>query len=136
LGGAERFGRSRLHQLRGRVGRGGNTSYCLLLADSVTLDGELRLNTMVATDDGFELAQKDLEMRGPGDFLGGTRQSGLPDLGFLAEGFDSRLLDIARTTAEAVLAEHEDITWQAFPHLYPHFREFWSTAGTPDEGKS
>jgi len=134
--GADRFGLSQLHQFRGRVGRGGNKSYCLLLADSVTLDGELRLNTMVATDDGFELAQKDLEMRGPGDFLGGTRQSGLPDLGFLAEGFDSRLLDIARTTAEAVLAEHEDITWQAFPHLYPHFREFWSTAGTPDEGKS
>lgn len=134
--GADRFGLSQLHQFRGRVGRGGDQSYCLLLADTISLDGELRLNTMVATDDGFELAQKDLELRGPGDFIGGTRQSGLPDLGFLADGFDTRLLDIARSTAESVLAEHEDVTWQAFPHLYPRFREFWSSAGTPDEGKS
>ncbi len=134
--GADRFGLSQLHQFRGRVGRGGNKSYCLLLADAISLDGELRLDTMVATDSGFELAQKDLELRGPGDFLGGTRQSGLPDLGFLIEGYDTRLLNIARKTAESVLATHEDISWQAFPHLYPRYRAFWSTAGTPDEGKS
>ncbi|MDQ4044799.1 MAG: DEAD/DEAH box helicase, partial [Chloroflexota bacterium] len=134
--GADRFGLSQLHQFRGRVGRGGSKSYCLLLADTVTLEGQMRLDTMVATDDGFELAQKDLELRGPGDFLGGTRQSGLPDLGFLVQGFDTRLLDIARSTAEAVLTEHVDITWQAFPHLYPQYRAFWATAGTPDEGKS
>ncbi|HEV2127301.1 MAG TPA: ATP-dependent DNA helicase RecG [Thermomicrobiales bacterium] len=134
--GADRFGLSQLHQFRGRVGRGGSKSYCLLLADTVTLEGQIRLDTMVATDDGFELAQKDLELRGPGDFLGGTRQSGLPDLGFLVQGFDTRLLDLARSTAEAVLAEHLDITWQAFPHLYPQYRAFWATAGTPDEGKS
>jgi ATP-dependent DNA helicase RecG len=134
--GADRFGLSQLHQFRGRVGRGGNKSYCLLLADAVSMDGELRLDTMVATDDGFVLAQTDLDLRGPGDFLGGTRQSGLPDLGFLIEGFDARLLDIARRTAEAVLAEHETVTWQAFPHLYPQFRAFWASAGTPDEGKS
>jgi ATP-dependent DNA helicase RecG len=134
--GADRFGLSQLHQFRGRVGRGGSKSYCLLLADAISLDGELRLDTMVATDDGFELAQKDLDLRGPGDFLGGTRQSGLPDLGFLIEGFDSRLLGIACSTAEAVLADHEEITWQAFPHLYPQYRAFWATAGAPDEGKS
>ncbi len=134
--GADRFGLSQLHQFRGRVGRGGDKSYCLLLADTISLDGEMRLATMVATDDGFELAQRDLDLRGPGDFLGGTRQSGLPDLGFLIDGFDTRLLHFARSTAEKVLAEHEDITWQAFPHLYPQFREFWATAGTPDEGKS
>ncbi len=134
--GADRFGLSQLHQFRGRVGRGGNQSYCLLLADAVSMDGELRLDTMVATDDGFALAQTDLELRGPGDFLGGTRQSGLPDLGFLIDAFDTRLLDIARRTAEGVLAEHEDINWQTFPHLYPQFRAFWATAGAPDEGKS
>lgn len=134
--GADRFGLSQLHQFRGRVGRGGSQSYCLLLADAVSLDGELRLDTMVATNDGFALAEKDLELRGPGDFLGGTRQSGLPDLGFLVDAFDTRLLDIARSTAEAVLADHADITWQAFPNLYPWFREFWSGAASPDEGKS
>ena len=134
--GADRFGLSQLHQFRGRVGRGGDKSYCLLLADTISLDGEMRLATMVATDDGFELAQRDLELRGPGDFLGGTRQSGLPDLGFLVDGFDTRLLNIARSTSEAVLDEHEDITWQAFPNLYPQFRAFWSGAVTPDEGKS
>lgn len=134
--GADRFGLSQLHQFRGRVGRGGSKSYCLLLADAISPDGELRLDTMVATDDGFILAQTDLELRGPGDFLGGTRQSGLPDLGFLVNAFDTRLLDIARNTAEAVLDEHDDVTWQAFPHLYPQFRSFWATASTPDEGKS
>lgn len=134
--GAERFGLSQLHQFRGRVGRGGSKSYCLLLADAVSLDSQMRLDTMVATNDGFALAEKDLELRGPGDFLGGTRQSGLPDLGFLVDAFDTRLLNIARSTAEAVLAEHEDITWQAFPNLYPYFREFWSGAVSPDEGKS
>jgi ATP-dependent DNA helicase RecG len=134
--GADRFGLSQLHQFRGRVGRGGNKSYCLLLADAVSPDGEMRLDTMVSTDDGFVLAQTDLDLRGPGDFLGGTRQSGLPDLGFLIDGFDTRLLNIARQTAEAVLADHDDIGWQAFPHLYPQFRAFWADAGTPDEGKS
>lgn len=134
--GADRFGLSQLHQFRGRVGRGGSQSYCLLLAETVSPQGEMRLDTMVATDDGFVLAEKDLELRGPGDFLGGTRQSGLPSLGFIVNAFDTRLLTIARSTAEAVLADHEDITWEAFPHLYPHFREFWAGAISPDEGKS
>ncbi len=134
--GADQFGLSQLHQFRGRVGRGGDQSYCLLLPDEVSIEGEIRLDTMVATDDGFELAQKDLELRGPGDFIGGNRQSGLPDLGFLAGGFDSRLLSIARDTAEAVLNEHNDITWQQFPNLYPRFRQFWAGSVTPDEGKS
>lgn len=134
--GADRFGLSQLHQFRGRVGRGGSKSYCLLLADAVSPDGELRLDTMVATDDGFALAEKDLEIRGPGDFLGGTRQSGLPDLGFIVNAFDTKLLEFARTTAEAVIADCTDITWETFPHLYPQFREFWSGAVSPDEGKS
>jgi len=134
--GADQFGLSQLHQFRGRVGRAGDKSYCLLLADQVSPEGEVRLDTMAATDDGFALAEKDLELRGPGDFIGGTRQSGLPDLGFLANGFDSRLLSIARDTAEAVLKAHHDITYQRFPNLYPRFRQFWAGPITPDEGKS
>jgi ATP-dependent DNA helicase RecG len=134
--GADQFGLSQLHQFRGRVGRAGDQSYCLLLADEVSPEGEIRLDTMVATDDGFKLAETDLELRGPGDFIGGTRQSGMPDLGFLANGFDSRLLAIARDTAEAVLDAHSDITYQQFPNLYPRFRQFWSGSVTPDEGKS
>lgn len=134
--GADQFGLSQLHQFRGRVGRAGDQSYCLLLADEVSPEGEIRLDTLVATDDGFKLAETDLELRGPGDFIGGTRQSGLPDLGFLANGFDSRLLAIARDTAEAVLNAHNDITYQQFPNLYPRFRQFWAGSITPDEGKS
>ena len=134
--GADQFGLSQLHQFRGRVGRGRDQSYCLLLADEVSPDGDVRLNTMVASDDGFELAQTDLDLRGPGDFIGGTRQSGLPDLGFLAGGFDSRLLNIARETAEAVIDAHHDIGYQQFPNLYPRFRQFWSGSVTPEEGKS
>jgi len=76
---ADRFGLAQLHQLRGRVGRGAHESYCLLLADPVTDDGRQRLEAMVRTADGFELAEVDLELRGEGSLLA-ARQSGIPDL--------------------------------------------------------
>jgi ATP-dependent DNA helicase RecG len=77
---AERFGLSQLHQLRGRVGRGAHESHCILLYQSPwTDDARERLKTMSSTTDGFLIAEKDLELRGPGDFFG-TRQSGLPKL--------------------------------------------------------
>src|SRR5207249_379818 len=77
---AERFGLSQLHQLRGRVGRGGHDSYCILMTGpAATDDARRRLAVMCATSDGFVIAEKDLEMRGPGEVLG-TRQSGIPDL--------------------------------------------------------
>ena len=76
---ADRFGLAQLHQLRGRVGRGAHESYCLLLADPVTDDGRQRLEAMVRTTDGFELAEVDLELRGEGSLLA-ARQSGIPDL--------------------------------------------------------
>ena len=100
--GADRFGLAQLHQFRGRVGRGAAQRWCLLLADEATPEGEARWQMMVATDDGFALAEKDLELRGPGDFIG-TRQSGLPEMSWLDGSFDPRVLDRARRAAEAIL---------------------------------
>jgi len=95
--GADRFGLAQLHQFRGRVGRSEHASYCLLVSDSSTEEAQERLQAVEATTDGFELAQKDLEMRGPGEFLG-TRQSGLPDLK-LASVTDLKLIETAREAA-------------------------------------
>ncbi len=133
--GAERFGLAQLHQFRGRVGRGGAKSYCLLLANQVTADGEERLRTMEATDDGFILAEKDLEIRGPGDFMG-TRQSGLPELGWLNEGLDTRLLAEARASAERLVAAAPEIGIDEFPRLKPRLQQFWATASMIDASKS
>jgi ATP-dependent DNA helicase RecG len=94
---ADRFGLSQLHQFRGRVGRGKSPSYCLLLSENPSLEGQERLKVIENTHDGFELAEKDLEIRGPGDFFG-TRQSGLPDLR-MAKLSDVHLLELARNEA-------------------------------------
>lgn len=128
--GADRFGLAQLHQFRGRVGRGGNRSYCLLLADESSPDGEQRLKMMEATDDGFVLAEKDLELRGPGDFIG-TRQSGLPELSWLASGFDSRLFDRARLAAEETLARDPGLTLPEHRALAARLAAFWQRA-SPD----
>ena len=101
---AERFGLSQLHQLRGRVGRGAHASWCVLMAgDAITDDGRRRLEALCASQDGFEIARRDLEMRGPGEFLG-TRQSGLPDLRLGDILRDQDLLEDARREAFAVAA--------------------------------
>jgi ATP-dependent DNA helicase RecG len=122
--GAERFGLAQLHQFRGRVGRGGSKSYCLLLSDDATAETNARLQTMVATDDGFVLAEKDLELRGPGDIIG-TRQSGLPDLGVLEQGFDTRILERARSTAERLIAANPEIDEGRFPRLRRQLLSYW-----------
>ncbi|MDW7712418.1 MAG: ATP-dependent DNA helicase RecG [Deferrisomatales bacterium] len=102
---AERFGLAQLHQLRGRVGRGEHPSHCLLAAGAqVSRDGWERLRVLSRTQDGFEIAEEDLRIRGPGDFLG-TRQSGLPDFRVANILQDGPLLQQARDLAAAVLAE-------------------------------
>jgi ATP-dependent DNA helicase RecG len=93
---AERFGLSQLHQLRGRVGRGGEQSFCILMSSNkLSTEGKLRLSTMVKTNDGFEIAETDLKLRGPGD-IAGTQQSGILDLKLADLSTDQVLLQEAR----------------------------------------
>ena len=100
---ADRFGLAQLHQLRGRVGRGAHQSYCVLLYDShVTQAGRARLRALVESSDGFALAERDLELRGPGDFFG-ARQSGMPTLRVGDLLRDQAVMELARAEAEAVL---------------------------------
>src|SRR5829696_3483249 len=104
---ADRFGLAQLHQLRGRVGRGGEQSYCLLVSrakDELTDSARARLEAMVATTDGFELAERDLEIRGEGELLG-TRQSGAFGLRFASLRGDRDLLELARREAETLAGE-------------------------------
>lgn len=100
---ADRFGLAQLHQLRGRVGRGQRQSYCLLIADPKTEDGQARMQTMTETTDGFAVAQRDLELRGSGDVLG-TNQSGLPQFKVGDPIGDLKMLQTARADAGALLA--------------------------------
>ncbi len=99
---AERFGLSQLHQLRGRVGRGPWKSYCILLAGSLSEDGRRRIEAMTSTNDGFRIAEVDLELRGPGDFFG-TRQSGLPGFRVADLLRDGAMLEEARREAFALV---------------------------------
>lgn len=95
---AERFGLSQLHQLRGRVGRGGEQSFCILMSSNkLSNDGKLRLSTMVRTNDGFEIAETDLQLRGPGD-IAGTQQSGILDLKLADLTTDQEILQEARNS--------------------------------------
>jgi ATP-dependent DNA helicase RecG len=99
---AERFGLSQLHQLRGRVGRGPWKSYCILLAGSTSEEGRRRIEAMTSTNDGFRIAEVDLELRGPGDFFG-TRQSGLPEFRVADLLRDGAMLEEARREAFALV---------------------------------
>ena len=103
---AERFGLSQLHQLRGRVGRGSEQSYCVLLADPKTEVGKERMASMTETNDGFVLAEKDLQLRGPGDFFG-RKQSGVPEFKMADLVHDYRALETARKDAEKLVNSEE-----------------------------
>ena len=111
---AERFGLSQLHQLRGRVGRGGDQAYCLLAPQSYSEEPMRRLSIMIKTNDGFIISQEDLKIRGPGEFLG-TRQSGLPDLKLGDLIVDAEILDLARKKAIQIIKE--DSTLDGYPEL-------------------
>ncbi|MCA0988037.1 ATP-dependent DNA helicase RecG [Alkalihalobacillus algicola] len=99
---AERFGLAQLHQLRGRVGRGKDQSYCILLADPKSEVGKERMQIMTESNDGFVLSQRDLELRGPGDFFG-RKQSGLPEFKVADLVHDYRVLEVARNDASALV---------------------------------
>ncbi|MBR0321814.1 MAG: ATP-dependent DNA helicase RecG, partial [Bacteroidales bacterium] len=108
---AERFGLSQLHQLRGRVGRGSEKSYCVLMTGhKLSKESRHRIELMCATENGFELAEEDMKMRGPGD-LEGTQQSGLPiSLNIASLAKDGIILNTAREAADAVLLEDPTLT--------------------------
>ncbi len=107
---AECFGLSQLHQLRGRVGRGRHQSYCVLVTGSRNPESRARLKTLAGTTDGFQIAQEDLKLRGPGDFFG-SRQHGLPQLAMADLAGDSRLLAQAQQAAKELLEADPDLSW-------------------------
>jgi len=121
---AERFGLSQLHQLRGRVGRGAEQSYCVLITSfKLSKEAKLRMETMVRTNNGFEIADVDLKLRGPGDIMG-TRQSGILDLKIADLGKDGRILQLARQVAFEVLNEDYNLQKPENLLLREHFKSF------------
>ena len=106
---AERFGLAQLHQLRGRVGRGAAASHCLLINGSSNPQARQRLDVLVRSSDGFEIAEMDLRLRGPGQVLG-TRQSGLPDLALASLADDGAVLDDARAAAQQLMEQDPDLS--------------------------
>jgi ATP-dependent DNA helicase RecG len=127
IDGADRFGLAQLHQLRGRVGRGEHQSYCILLAEDASEDAAERLRAVERTNDGFELAEKDLEMRGPGEFLG-TRQSGFPEFP-MATFTDTRLLHEVREVAARLLEQDPDLGREEHQGLRKQVADFWESSG-------
>ncbi len=125
--GAERFGLAQLHQFRGRVGRGEHPSYCLLLEGNPSEEGQERLKVIEKTHDGFALAQADLDMRGPGEFLG-TRQSGLPGLR-IGRLSDLALVETARREAQGLLAEDPSLTASHHLALRRELERIWKNEG-------
>jgi len=123
---AERFGLAQLHQLRGRVGRGAAKSYCILITGpKVSEQGEQRLNAMVRTQDGFELAELDLTLRGPGEFFG-TRQAGLPDFRVANLVRDRKLLEVAKLeAAQFATAPDAAVTEAERARVWAQLKDSW-----------
>ena len=124
IDGAERFGLSQLHQLRGRVGRGPHKSHCLLLSESPGSEALNRLKLLERTSDGFRLAEEDLKLRGPGDYLG-TRQSGLPTFR-VAQITDQDIVSLARREADRLLATDPDLSRPEHGALASAFTDYSS----------
>jgi ATP-dependent DNA helicase RecG len=124
---ADRFGLSQLHQFRGRVGRGSEQSYCMLLAENPSEIGRQRLDLIEKIQDGFELAEEDLKLRGPGEFFG-TRQSGLPDLR-MARLSDVKLLELARTEAIRLFEQDPGLKQPEHKLLSVELARIWQPGG-------
>jgi len=124
---ADRFGLSQLHQFRGRVGRGQEQSYCMLLAQNPSEVARERLDIIEKVQDGFQLAEEDLKLRGPGEFFG-TRQSGLPDLR-MAKLSDVALLELARSEAEKLFKKDKRLEKQEHSLLSKELARVWPEAG-------
>jgi ATP-dependent DNA helicase RecG len=123
---AERFGLAQLHQLRGRIGRGAAKSYCILMTGGkVSEEGDRRLDAMVRTNDGFQIAELDLELRGPGEFFG-TRQAGIPSFRVANIIRDRQLLELAKREAAAVMAgPNAEISQVEMDRAIRHMRQRW-----------
>ena len=123
---AERFGLAQLHQLRGRIGRGAAKSYCILMTGGkVSEEGDRRLDAMVRTTDGFQIAELDLELRGPGEFFG-TRQAGMPSFQVASLIRDRELLEAAKREAASVLAgPNPEISQEEINRALRHMRSRW-----------
>lgn len=130
---AERFGLAQLHQLRGRVGRGAAQGHCILVNEARTEEAQRRLAVLARTTDGFEIAEEDLAIRGPGEFLG-TRQHGLPDMKLVDIVRDFAILKEARQEARAVL--EADPALKAHPVLREEWRRLMARHGAAPEGGS
>jgi len=125
---AERFGLSQLHQLRGRVGRGADQSYCILMTGyKLSKDSRTRLETMVRTNNGFEIADIDLKLRGPGDLMG-TQQSGVLDLLIADLAKDGRILSESRAAAQAILTDDPELTRPEHGNIRRHIESLPATA--------
>ena len=124
---ADRFGLSQLHQFRGRVGRGQEQSYCMLLAENPSEVGRERLDIIENVQDGFVLAEEDLRLRGPGEFFG-TRQSGLPDLR-MAKLSDVALLELARSEAVKLFQVDPGLGMPENRRLAKELTRIWPEAG-------
>jgi ATP-dependent DNA helicase RecG len=122
---AERFGLSQLHQLRGRVGRSDLQSHCILMAGyKRSAEAKRRLKAMVQTNDGFEISEEDLRIRGAGDFFG-TRQSGLPDLKMADITRDQEILEDAREAAFALIEQDPALTAEQHQRLKTHYERYY-----------
>lgn len=119
---ADRFGLAQLHQLRGRVGRGGGSSTCILVADPKSEAGVERMRVMTETTDGFVISQRDLELRGPGDFLG-VKQSGLPEFRVADLEQDLKVLEIARKDAIELISREDFLTNPKYKALVEYLQE-------------
>jgi ATP-dependent DNA helicase RecG len=125
---ADRFGLAQLHQFRGRVGRGEHQSYCILIAEDVSANAEERLTALSQTNDGFALAEKDLALRGPGEFFG-RRQSGLPELRLASLLHDADVLTIAQQEAGQLFQSDPLLEKPEHWLLRERVLQFWESAG-------